>query len=175
MDHDFGHLAYGIVSLLIIITVGLFTYHYREKLKHLKKYGFVGLFLLSLIGNIAVLSPTNTLISFAGGKLYSPIVVGLVIATGSIVGEILTYNLGVAGEIAIHHNDWYDSAKAMFEKNGFITSMLMTSIPNPFVNFAGLIAGSLGYSFWKFILASFLGNWIQYTICAFLGKKILKK
>jgi len=157
----------GVISLLIMILVSYFF----NTVKKYNDYGLFGITLICIIGNIYFLSPTASLVSIIGGRFYNIFLVGLFAAIGCIVGEILTYNIGAAtGEIALKQENWYEPAKSYMIKNGFLTVFIITSIPNPFVNVSGLLAGSLKYNFWEFLVASFLGNWVQYTITAFIGR-----
>jgi uncharacterized membrane protein YdjX (TVP38/TMEM64 family) len=172
-DHDNNHFVLAGISLGIMILAGVATYIYRGKLKHLKKYGLFGIFLLSIIGNIAPLSPASTIVAFIGGKIYHPLFVGFIVAVGSILGEILTYNVGSVGELAFHEKSWYPKIQEQMEKHGFLTIVAVTAIPNPLVNIAAVVAGTLDYPLWKFLIASFLGNFIQFSICAYLGYNVL--
>lgn len=168
----------GALSLVLMLTIG---FVFRKKMHHLKKYGILGIFLMTLVGNTSIMSPVGPVVSVLGGRIYPPWLVGIVAATGSVLGEILTYNIGgIAEETNLTEKKWYDTVKEFMEKNGFPTIVIVTSIPNPFVNFSAVAAGSIGYPLLKFLAASWLGNWIQFTICASLGtltKKIpfLKK
>lgn len=157
----------GAISLVFFITIGFI---FRNKLHHLKKYGILGIFLMTLIGNSSIFSPIGPIASVFGGRVYPPWFVGIVAATGSVLGEIITYNIGgIAEETNIEDKKWYNTVNQFMEKNGFPTIVLVTSIPNPFINFSAVVAGSIGYPLWKFLMASWLGNWIQFTICAALG------
>ena len=175
---DSTSVIIGVVSISIMIIAFLFRNRFRDNFKHLRKYGYLGIFLLALIGNITILSPAASLVSLVGGRFYNIFLVGLMAATGCLLGEILIYNVGsAAGEIALKKEKWYEPVKMFMDKNGFLTILGFTSIPNPIINFAALAAGGLGYNIWAFLLASFLGNWIQYTITAFIGSlttKIIK-
>jgi len=160
----------GAVSLLSMIIMGVF---FRNKLHHLKKYGILGIFLINLIGNSSILLPIGPFASVIGGTVYPPWMVGIAAATGSVVGEILMYNIGGIAEDEIDkHKKWYDTIKYFMEKYGFPTIVVVTSIPNPVTNFSAVVAGSIGYPLWKFLIASWFGNWIQFTISATLGSLI---
>jgi uncharacterized membrane protein YdjX (TVP38/TMEM64 family) len=159
--------AIGLVSFIIMLTIGFI---FRNKLHHLKKHGILGIFLFTLIGNASILSPVGPVVTVLGGRLYPPWLVGFVAACGSILGEILTYNIGgIAEETNITEKQWYEKVKTFMGKNGFLTIIVITSIPNPLVNFAAVTAGSINYPLWKFLAASWMGNWVQFTICAALG------
>jgi len=169
MDIPIAYII-GVFSLVSMIMIGFI---FRNRLNHLKKYGIIGIFLMTLIGNSSVLSPVGPLASVIGGSIYPPWLVGIAAATGSIIGEILMYNIGGIAESKINENTkWYNIIKYFMEKNGFPTIMVVTAIPNPVINFAAIAAGSIGYPLWKFLIASWIGNWIQFTIFAAFGSLI---
>jgi len=157
----------GVVALLSMITFGVI---FRNRVRYLKKYGILGIFLITLIGNSTIFSPVGMVVSAIGGKVYPPWLVGIAAATGCILGEILMYNVGsIAGGPNMEDKKWYNIVKQFMEKNGFPTIVFVTAIPNPVINFAAIAAGSIGYPLWKFLIAAWFGNWIQFTICASLG------
>ena len=163
----------GVGSLVAMLVVGTF---FRNKLKHLKKYGYLGIFLGCLIGNMSIFAPTGLMVTLVGGRFYNVWLVGLCAAFGSILGEILAYNIGAVGQLAIKDKPWFEKVHQHMEKNGFFTILFVTAIPNPIFNIAAGTAGALHYPFWKFMIASFFGNWVQFTITASLGnfsKKVI--
>lgn len=170
--------ALGAVSFIVMLTIG---FVFRNKLHHLKKHGILGIFLFTLIGNASIFSPVGPAVSILGGRIYPPWLVGFVAACGAVFGEILTYNIGsIAEETNITEKPWYEKVQTFMTKNGFLTIVFVTSIPNPLINFAAVTAGFVGYPLWKFLVASWMGNWLQFTIFAWIGsfsKKIpfLKK
>jgi len=156
----------GVVSLILMCV----AFCFRKKVKNFKHYGYLGIFLACLIGNITPFTPVAPVVSIVAGRFYNIWLVGFMAALGCVLGEILTYNIfAVAGETSIQHEHWYLRTKQFMEANGFLTIVAVTSIPNPFLNIGAVAAGATKYSFWPFLLASFLGNWIQYSLVAFFG------
>ena len=155
----------GIFSILLIVLAFL----YRNNLGYFKKYGYLGIFIISVIGNIAIFSPAAPLASVLGGKLYNPWIVSFVTALGAIIGEIVSYTVGYASQDVVYDLFWYEKIKYFMEINGSITIFLLATIPNPFFDLAGIAAGATNFPFWKFILFSFLGKWIKFGMFALLG------
>ena len=86
--------ALAIVSVILMVV----AFMYRNKLGRFKKYGYLGIFIISLIGNVAFFSPSAPIISAAGGSIYNPWFVGAVAALGAVIGEMFTYVLGSAAK-----------------------------------------------------------------------------
>ena len=157
----------GVLSILVMIFVSIY---FKNRINHFKEYGYLGIFLLCLIGNINIFSPGSFTASVFGGRHYNPLIVGFIAALGSILGEILAYNVGALGQLAIKDKEWFEPLHQNMEKNGFLTILFVTAIPNPIFNIAAGGSGALNYPLGKFLIASFLGNWLQYSILAMVGK-----
>jgi membrane protein DedA with SNARE-associated domain len=82
------------------------------------------------------------------------------------------YNIGGIVKGGNENKKWYNNIKYFMEKNGFPTIVVVSAIPNPLTNVAAITAGSIGYPLWKFLIAAWIGNWIQFTSCAVFGSLI---
>ena len=161
-------LILGIVSFVLMIV----AFFYRNKLNHFKKYGYLGIFIISAIGNVIVLSPVAPMISAIGGTIYHPLVSGIITALGAVTGELLSYFIGAAGHNYIPPSEWNNKITEFMKLNGSLTIFILSIIPNPFFDIAGITAGATNFPLWKFITFSFFGKWIKFTIFALMGKKI---
>ncbi|GAI57353.1 unnamed protein product [marine sediment metagenome] len=95
-----------ILLLVIAISVGIFFYgRSPERVAELKNYGYLGAFLISLIGNAGVIlaAPVLPILSAIGVVLYpvtglvGPVIVGLVGGVGAGIGEMVGYVVGYSG------------------------------------------------------------------------------
>jgi len=163
-----------IQMFLSVLSIGLMiiAFLYRNKLGQFKKYGYLGIFLISAIGNIAILSPAAPMIAGLGSTIYHPIIVSFITTLGAVIGELLSYFIGYSGNNYIPDSEWNTKIQHFMKINGTITIFILSIIPNPFFDLAGIAAGVTKYPLWEFIVISFFGKWIKYTIFAFMGKKI---
>ena len=152
----------------------IIAFLYRNRLRYFEKYGYLGIFIISIIGNIAIFSPTAPIASMLGGSIYNPWVVSFVTALGAVVGEMASYIVGYAGENSIHQYTYYDKIKHFMELNGTLTIFLLSVIPNPLFDLVGILAGATNYPLRHFILISFFGKWIKYGIFALVGHTLIK-
>jgi membrane protein YqaA with SNARE-associated domain len=140
----------------------------------MKAYGYGGVFLITLLGAATLFIPGPTMIAtFAVGALLNPILVALIAGLGSALGESTGYAAGFATRALISAPDqketWYQRIFGWMATHPFLTIFLLDAIPNFIGDIAGLIAGRIKYSYLKFLLASFLGKTIRFSISAFLG------
>jgi uncharacterized membrane protein YdjX (TVP38/TMEM64 family) len=57
------------------------------------------------------------------------------------------------------------------ERRGGVTILVLSVIPNPFFDLAGIAAGSLGYPMRRFLFIAWLGKSIKTTIVAWAGSQ----
>jgi membrane protein YqaA with SNARE-associated domain len=140
----------------------------------MKAYGYGGVFLITLLGAATLFIPGPTMVAaFVVGSMLNPVFVALVAGLGSALGESTGYAAGY-GSLAIitpkeRKNSWYQRIFRWMGTHPFLTIFLLDAIPNFVGDIAGLIAGRIRYSYLKFLLASFLGKTIRFSISAFLG------
>jgi membrane protein YqaA with SNARE-associated domain len=161
----------GILSLLIVVVCFL----YRKKLNKFKKFGYLGIFTVSFISSIAIFSPAAPAVCAVAGSTYNIFLVGVVASLGSVIADVITFNIGAAGGVSLKKTEsrWFAKVLQYVKKYGFLTVFLVGAIPNPFFDVVGLVAGMSHFNFYLFMLAAFLGKWIKYTIFAFAGKKLI--
>jgi membrane protein YqaA with SNARE-associated domain len=161
-------LSLGVVSIVLMIIAFL----YRNKLGQFKKYGYLGIFLISAIGNVAILSPAAPMIAALGATVYHPLIASFITTLGAVTGELLSYFIGSAGQTYIPKSEWNTKIIQFMQINGALTIFVLSVIPNPFFDLAGITAGVTNFPLWNFILISFVGKWIKFGIFALMGKKI---
>jgi len=163
--------------LVIVISVVLFVYGRNPQIvAELKGYGYLGAFLISLIGNGTVLLPGIVLpiLSGLGAVLYqaagliSPVIVGLAGGAGAAIGEIVGYMAGYAGRGIVENNKLYQRLVSGVRRWGTIAIFVFALVPL-FFDLVGLAAGVLRFPLWKFVLICWLGRTILYVVFVVLA------
>ncbi len=57
------------------------------------------------------------------------------------------------------------------KRGGGPTLFVLSLFPNPFFDLAGIVAGTLGYPLWRFLLICWLGKTIKTTLVAWAGSQ----
>jgi uncharacterized membrane protein YdjX (TVP38/TMEM64 family) len=55
------------------------------------------------------------------------------------------------------------------ERRGFLTVLVLSAIPNPLFDLAGITAGALHYPVGRFLLACWIGKTAKSLVLAYLG------
>lgn len=159
-----------VVALAFSIAITVLIIAFREQLVALRGYGYLGVFLISMLGNATVILPVPSLaIVFAGGGVLNPLLVGLVAGVGEPIGELTAYLAGYAGNAVIEDSERFARVQDWMERHGFITLMVLSAIPNPVFDMAGIAAGMLRFPVPRFLLACWIGKTIKSVAIAYLG------
>jgi membrane protein DedA with SNARE-associated domain len=161
---------FRVLVILAVLGISLAIFALREQLIQLAALGYVGVFLISLLGNATIILPAPSLaLVFAMGGVLSPLLVGLVAGLGEALGELTGYAAGFAGRAVIEDYQTYQRLVGWMERRGGITVFVLSAIPNPFFDLAGIAAGTLKYPVWRFLLFCWLGKTLKTTLVAFAG------
>ena len=152
----------------IAITAAIVVF--RGQLLRLGNLGYLGVFLVAVLGNATVILPVPSLaITFGGGTFLNPWLVGLVAGVGEPLGELTGYMAGYGGSAIIEDRKRFEQLKDWMQRRGFLTLFVLAAIPNPLFDLAGITAGMLHFPVSRFLLACWLGKTCKALIVAILG------
>ena len=163
-----------LLTLLLVIAITavlfLFVRRYPERVAEFENYGYLGAFLISLVGNATIILPMPAmLLLFALGAVLNPILVGLIGAGAGAIGELTGYVAGYSGRAVALNTRWYTRAERWMRRWGTMTIFVFSLVPLLPFDIAGMVAGVLRFPLWKFWLACFLGKALLYTGMALAG------
>lgn len=160
----------AILFLLISGGVTFTILWFAPQIKEFKHYGYSGVFLVSLIGNASIALPIPSLaVTFSMGAALSWPLVGLVSGAGEALGESTGYLAGFSGSAMIDNKETYKRMQYWMENHGMLTIFVLSVVPNPIIDLAGITAGALRYAYYKFLFACLVGKTIKTLIFAWAG------
>ncbi len=151
-------------------------------------FGYAGVFFANLASTATVFIPVPGLTA-AGqaliiqqGDILNPVGVGLLGGTGMAIGEVTAYAAGTVGSQVAREGQlevprlvrplvrrvirWIDWLMARY---GFVTLLVLSAVPNPAFELAGITAGAVRMRFWRFMAAVLIGKNARGLLLAFLG------
>jgi len=160
----------GLLFVLGIVVGVFYLYRYHpEKVEELEGFGYLGVFLISLLLNATIILPAGNFLVMAtlGAALSFPLV-GLLGGLGAAIGEFTGYAAGYSGQAIIKKRKLYTRLEGWMKKWGSLTIFVLSSAPL-FFDLAGIAAGALRFPTWKFFIACWLGRTILYLAIAWAG------
>jgi len=167
---SFGKVVPRVFALLAVIAITIFIYSIRDHVKEFAAFGYPGIFLVALMANATVFLPApGVAVVFAMGNVFNPLGVALAAGAGGALGELSGYLAGFSGQAVIERMDVYDRIHSWVVKYGLWTILMLSAIPNPFFDIAGVAAGIAKMSLRRFLLACWIGQTIKMALFAFAG------
>lgn len=159
-----------VLALLAVIAITLYVFSIRNQVERFAVFGYPGVFLIALLANATVLLPApGVAVIYAMGAIFNPFAVGLAAGTGGALGEISGYLAGFSGQAVIERMDIYDRIKPWVDKYGGWAILVLSAIPNPFFDVAGIAAGISKMPLRNFLLFTWIGQLIKMTMFALAG------
>jgi len=162
-----------VLALVFVIGLMVFLWQIRDQVKHLEKYGYAGIFMISIIANASVLIPLpGVFFTSAMGAIFNPFWVAIAAGAGSALGELSGYLVGFSGRIVVERTVWHERVEGWMGRFGDITIILLAFIPNPFFDMAGMTAGALKMPIYRFLFLTFIGKTLKMMMFAYGGATI---
>lgn len=162
---------YWKVSLILVVClISVAIILNRDRLQQFQRFGYPGIFLISLIGNATIILPAPSLaLVFAMGGALQPPLVGLAAGAGEALGELTGFLAGYGGSAVAERAAAYERIRRLMERYGLFAIFILSVVPNPFFDLAGIAAGVMRIPVWQFLLVCWIGKTIKTMAVAFLG------
>jgi membrane protein DedA with SNARE-associated domain len=159
-----------ILALSGVIAITIYIFNIREQVSRFAGFGYPGIFLIALLANATVLLPApGVAIIYAMGAIFNPFAVGLAAGTGGTLGELSGYLAGFSGQAVVEKTNVYVRIKPWVDKYGGWAILVLSAIPNPFFDVAGIAAGMAKMPIQVFLLFTLIGQLIKMTLFALAG------
>lgn len=162
--------AFRLLVVAAVLAISGIIFALRDRFVELAALGYGGIFVVSLLSSATIILPAPSLaLVFAMGSALPPLLVGLAAGIGEALGELTGYAAGFGGRAVIEEERTYERLKEWMERRGGITIFVLSVIPNPLFDLAGIAAGTLRYPLWRFFVICWAGKSIKTTAVAFAG------
>jgi membrane protein DedA with SNARE-associated domain len=159
-----------ILALFAVVAITVYIFSIRERVEQFAAFGYPGIFVIALLANATVLLPApGVAVIYAMGAIFNPLGVGLAAGTGGAIGELSGYLAGFSGQAVVERMDAYNRIKPWVDKYGVWAIMVLSAIPNPFFDIAGIAAGIAKMPIQNFLLFTWIGQLIKMTLFALAG------
>jgi membrane protein DedA with SNARE-associated domain len=185
-------MAIGVTAIVgvLLATVVPFAMGWVSE-DQFESWGYAGIFLTNFLGTATGFIPVpgltaagQALIIAGSQHLFIPGVVAAG-AAGMTLAESTAYLQGVIGRGIMEEREpvkgrlgqvisrmagWVDFLMARW---GFLTLLVLSAIPNPAFEFAGITAGAVRMNFWRFLVAVAVGKTIRVILLVVIGDALI--
>ena len=159
-----------VLALVAVVGITVLVFSIRDRVEEFAAFGYPGIFLIALLANATVFLPApGVAVVFAMGAIFNPIFVGLAAGTGGALGELSGYLAGYSGQAVVERMDIYNRIDPWIKKYGGWAILILSAVPNPFFDIAGVAAGMSKMPMPRFLFFCWLGQLIKMTLFALAG------
>jgi len=166
-----------LLVLVFVIAISVYVFSIRDKAQELAKYGYPGIFLLSILANGTVILPApGILFVFAMGAVFNPAAVALAAGLGAALGELTGYLAGFSGQGVVKNIKIYEQLKNWMERHktlAYLAILILAFIPNPLFDLAGMASGALKIPVSRFLFFCAIGKILKMLMFAYAGASTL--
>ena len=159
-------------ALAFVVALSLYIYSIRDRADLLTRYGYPGIFLLSVLASATIVLPAPGLVFvFGAGALPAllPFWVGVAAGLGATVGELSGYLAGFSGQAVIENRQMYDRLEGWMKRYGPVVIAGLGFLPLPIFDLAGMAAGALKMPVQRFLLWCAVGKIPKMLVVAYAG------
>jgi membrane protein YqaA with SNARE-associated domain len=162
--------VFRVLILALVLGISGLIFVFRDRFAELAALGYSGIFAVSVLSSATIILPAPSLaLVFAMGSALPPLLVGLAAGAGEALGELTGYAAGFGGRAIITEHRTYERLRNWMQRRGGITLFVLSVVPNPVFDLAGIAAGTLHYPLWRFLLICWAGKSIKTTLVALAG------
>ncbi len=154
-----------IVAVVVGISLAAFFFQNRIISEPLG-YGAVAGAVLLASGGLVVPVP-HLLTSCGAATALNPAAVAIIAGLAGTIGELTGYFLGYSGSAVLERRRFYHRVEGWMRKRGWLILFLISAVPNPLFDVAGIAAGALRYPLWRYFVAVGLGKQVKFFIVAY--------
>ena len=166
-----------LLALVFVIAISVYIFSIREQASQLAKYGYPGIFVLSILANATVLLPApGILFVSAMGAIFNPFWVGIASGAGAALGELSGYLAGFSGQAVVERASVYNRLlewMRRYKLYSYIAILILAFVPNPFFDLAGIAAGTLKIPLSRFLALCWIGKTFKMLLFAYAGAGLL--
>jgi membrane protein DedA with SNARE-associated domain len=188
-DHTAIRLAVVLTALALALAPGVILVIFPDLTDPVAGFSYAGVFLTNLASTATFFFPVpgltaaaQTLIATEGEKSNTPWLVGVAGGAGMAVGEITAYYGGYLGAELVRGREFGGPVRLrhvvervvggvnwLMKRWGMATLFVLSAIPNPLFEVAGLTAGSVRMPFRRFLLSVTAGKILRGILLAYYG------
>lgn len=164
------------VEIAAALIIGAAVLALGSRIGEFAEFGYLGAFVISLLGSATILVPVpGWAVVAALSKTLDPLLLGILAGVGSAIGELTAYLFGngVAQILIGKKKDDFEKYRRMMRENDFWAIFVLSFLPNPLFDVAGLAAGASKVHWARFLLFCALGRVLRFILFGYAGSVIL--
>ena len=151
----------------VVVAFSAFGYFMQDRISAGRLgYGAVAASVLLASGGLVVPVPALAITCTTATFLH-PAAVAVIAGLAGTIGELTGYFLGYSGSGVFERRRFYQRVEHWMRRRGWLLLFVISAVPNPLFDVAGIAAGALRYPLWRYLVAVGLGKQVKFFMVAY--------
>ncbi len=173
-----GEFRIGLFEIGAMVFLTVLIFLSAPLLKPLEMWSYPGAFILAFLASVTVIIPAGPLqlfiVGMARNQMLNPLALGIAAGIGSGLGELSGYIVGRGSQHLMTTKDktmrWLMKLQnSILVKWAGPGVFLLSAVPNPIFDFAGIAAGLMGMKWYEFLAWCVTGRIVRFILLAYVG------
>ena len=172
----YGNISFNLTDLALVtgfLILSALIFIFRNEVSQFGTYGYLGAFIIALIGDATFIPTPAWAIIMALGSALNPVGVGIAAGIGATIGDGIGYLLGYRWKVDPSKSNRLAPVAKWIQSHAGLILFLLALIPNPLFIPAAVIIGASGYKAWRFFVFTLAGRIPKMILYAAVGTWIL--
>ena len=153
--------------LAVVVGISAAAYFLQDRIDVGRlSYGAVAGAVLLASGGLVVPVPALA-ITCTTATFLNPAAIAIIAGLAGTIGELTGYFLGYSGSGVFERRRFYHRVEGWMRRRGWLLLFVISAIPNPLFDVAGIAAGALRYPLWRYLVAVGLGKQVKFFMIAY--------
>lgn len=170
--------SFGLFEIGAMVFISLLIWLAAPMFRPLEHWSYLGAFILAFLSSVSVFIPTGPLqffiISLGRNHMLNPIGLGIAAGIGSGLGELSGYVVGLGSSHLLRAKNktvrWLMALQTgILRRWAGIGIFVLSALPNPLFDFAGIAAGLMGMKWYEFLFWCVAGRIVRFIFLAYAG------
>ena len=156
-----------LIIVAVVLAFSAFGYFMQDRISVGRlSYGAVAGAVLLASGGLVVPVPALAITCTTATFLH-PAAVAIIAGLAGTIGELTGYFLGYSGSGVFERRRFYQRVESWMRRRGWLLLFVISAVPNPLFDVAGIAAGALRYPLWRYLVAVGLGKQVKFFMVAY--------
>ncbi len=156
-----------LIIVAVVAAVSIAAYLLQDRID-VERFGYGAVAGAVLLASGGLVVPVPALaITCTTATFLHPAAVAVIAGLAGTLGELTGYFLGYSGSGVLERRRFYHRVETWMRRRGWLLLFVISAVPNPLFDVAGIAAGALRYPLWRYLVFVGLGKQVKFFMIAY--------
>ena len=156
-----------LIVIAVVAAISAAAFFLQDRIS-VERFGYAAVAGAVLLASGGLVVPVPALaITCTTATFLHPAAVAIIAGLAGTLGELTGYFLGYSGSGVLERRRFYHRVEGWMRRRGWLVLFIISAVPNPLFDVAGIAAGALRYPMWRYLVFVGLGKQVKFFMIAY--------